>query len=273
MRHLAVLLAAFAGSGLPAAEPVKSAPIQVLDFNGRIEAQTVRIRPLVSGQLIKLNVAEGSSVKAGEILAEIDPRSSQTELARAEALLLKAQAKARHAGTMLQRAKALSERGAVSREEVSEAEAGVEVSQADIALAKVERERAALNLSRTKLIAPMDGRVGRFNATVGDLLTAEAETPLTVVVATDRLTVAFNVDERSLLRLRRAGLAGPGKMAAIVGLADEDGFPHAAELTSIDSALDPNTRAIRFHAALPNPDGLISPGMAARVRLTLPDKK
>ncbi|WP_020473910.1 efflux RND transporter periplasmic adaptor subunit [Zavarzinella formosa] len=273
--RLIMLLVVSAGLSVSplSADPPKTDQTQVLDLIGRMEANTVRIRPLVSGPLVRILAADGASVKTGDLLAEIDPRQYQVDLDRAQALILHAQAKTRLATVTLERAKALSARGGISKEESVEAEAAAEVANAELAVAKADRERAAIILSRTRIQSPMDGRVGRFSVTVGDIVTTEAKEPITTVVATNRLTAVFELDERSLLRLRRAGLAGPGKMAVTLGLVDEEGFPHPAELMMIESEVNPKTGAVRCHASCANPDGLISPGMSVRVRLTMPEKK
>ena len=132
---------------------------------------------------------------------------------------------------------------------------------------------ALLNLSWTRLAAPSGGQVGRFTSALGNLLVADEVRPLVTVVAAEQVAVVFDVDERSLLRFRRDGLLKPGKLTAEVGLTDETGFPHPAEVSFVDTAFDPKTGTIRFRAKCANPDGLISPGMSARVRLSVPAAK
>jgi len=271
MRHAAVLLAVFAASGITVADPPKGGA-HVTDFTGRFEAATVRIRPQVSGHLTQIMVADGAAVKKGDVLAEIDPRPYQAEAHKAEALLVMAEAKAKLAAVTLNRAKNLGEKNAVSREELDGAEVAVQVAHAEIAVAKATREAAALRLSWTRVVSPADGRVGRFAVAAGERVTADDPQPLTTVVSTNVMTAAFDVDERTFLKWRRAGMAGPGNVCVALGLLDEEGFPRAAELGPIDAAVDAKTGTVRFRAACPNPDGLISPGMFVRARVTLPAK-
>ena len=112
----------------------------------------------------------------------------------------------------------------------------------------------------------------RFHLVAGSLARAD-DTQLVSVVVTDPLAVEFDVDEKTVLAIRRAIADGAGKLAVEVGLSDEDGFPHAGALSAVDPAVDPRTGTIRFRASYPNPDGLVIPGMTARVRLTVPGPK
>jgi RND family efflux transporter MFP subunit len=242
-----------------------------MEFVGRIEAETVAIRPRVSGYITKIAVEHGATVKTGDIIAEIDPRPYQAKLDLAHALLQQAEAKLQFATATLRRAKTARDAGAASQEQLDEAQAEVEVATAAIRVAKAGKDHAALDLSFTKLTSPIDGRVGRIGMTTGNLVIADQETPITIVVATDRLTVVFEMDEASLLQLRRAGLKE--KLAVGFGLSDEKGYPRKAEVTLFDSEVDPKTGTIRVHARCANPDGVMSPGMFVRVRLDVAGKK
>jgi RND family efflux transporter MFP subunit len=144
-------------------------------------------------------------------------------------------------------------------------------AEAALMVAKVEVERAELTLSWTRVTAPFSGRVGRIQSTEGSLVTAD-RTHILTVVAIDPLYVTFSVPEAILLQLRRDGLSEPGKLEVAVGFAIDEGYPHAAKLDSIEPEVDPKTGTIQFRATLPNPKGLLSPGMSARVRLTPPTK-
>ncbi len=140
-------------------------------------------------------------------------------------------------------------------------------AEATLAGEKVEVQRAELTLSWTRLTAPFGGRVSRVQAAEGGLVAAD-RTPILRVVDSRQLRVSFNVPEGTLLRLRRDGLAEPGKLRVAVGFSGEEGHPHEAKLDLIAPEVDPETGAARFGATLANPKGLLSPGMSARVRLT-----
>ncbi len=277
MRFAALLLAtgfAIASAEIRAVdqpkEPPKPAPGNAFDFIGRIEAATVEIRPRVTGYLEKILVKEGAMVKQGDLLAEIDPRPYKTELDLAQAKLAAAMAGSKVTAANLARLKEAITRGIVPKEELTQAEAEHERSEAMKDAAKAEVKLAELNLSWTKLIAPMDGKVGRFRLTAGNLITSDGPS-VVVVVATDPLLVAFDVDERTILKLRRDGL-NVEKLTATAGLADEDGFPHKVVVDFIEPQFNPATGTVRVRGVLANPKGLISPGMFVRVRLMPPAK-
>jgi multidrug efflux pump subunit AcrA (membrane-fusion protein) len=113
----------------------------------------------------------------------------------------------------------------------------------------------------------LNGRLGRRLLDPGSLVRAD-ETALVTITSSDPAYVVFEVDERTALRLRRGQVAAP--QAVAVGLADEEGFPHAAKVDFIDTKVDPKTGTLRMRAVLPNKDGLLMPGLSARVRLSSP---
>jgi RND family efflux transporter MFP subunit len=239
---------------------------KVLEFTGQIEAKTVDVRPRVTGYLTRITAKEGAAVKAGDLLAEIDPRAAKIEVEIAKAKLIQAEAKVRLAEARQARTKQLTGAAVITKEELVQADTEVEVARAEVALAKAELELAELHLSWTKLTAPVDGRLGRFHVTEGNLVRADGE-PLVTLVRTDPLHVAFDVDERTALKLREQAGKG-GKFAVAVGIATDEGYPRTAELDFTDNAVDPKTGTIRYRATLPNPKGELLPGLFARVRLT-----
>jgi RND family efflux transporter MFP subunit len=154
---------------------------------------------------------------------------------------------------------------------VDKAQAKAMEAEAALMGAKAEAQRAELILSWTRLTAPFDGRVSQIQTAEGNIVNA-SQTHLLTVIAADHLNVTFYVPESILLQLRRDGQADPSKLDVAVGFAIDDGFPHAAKLDLIAPEVDPRTGTVRLQATLPNPDGLYSPGMSARIRLT-PRKK
>jgi RND family efflux transporter MFP subunit len=130
-----------------------------------------------------------------------------------------------------------------------------------------------LILEDTKIHAPIDGVLGRFAATTGNLLVQD-QTPLVTVTGIDLMCVYFELDEATVLKLRRAGaLGGKKELPAEVGLRDEKEYPRKGAVDFANTRLDPRTGTLAVRALLPNPDGLLLPGMSARVRIPLPETK
>lgn len=240
------------------------------DFTGRISAvETVELRPRVSGYVQQVAFEEGQLLHKGDLLFEIDPRPYQAALARAEAELARARSEARLAGAQHERAKALVEARAISREEYETRNAASAQGNAAVRAAEAAVAAARLDLQFTRVISPIDGRAGRALVTAGNLAQADA-TVLTTVVSQDPVHVYFEADEQTWLRYSRGSSEDQrvGTDRAVrVGLAGEDGWPHAGTLDFIDNRVDPATGTIRARAVLRNPDGLFTPGLFARVQL------
>lgn len=238
------------------------------DFTGRTDASvTVEIRTRVTGYLNKVVFKDGAEVQRGELLFEIDPRPYQAELARAEAGLVLAEARLKRAEVDHKRATALLPKQAISREEFDkivadrdEAEAGRLVARATIAIAKV-------NLDYTRISAPISGRISRRFIDAGNLVKAD-DTLLTTIVTQDPIYAYFEVDERTLLRVRR-GIKGQAGLQVGMGLADEMGFPRRGTIDFADNRLDPKAGTLRLRAVFANPDSTLLPGLLVRVRLAV----
>jgi RND family efflux transporter MFP subunit len=249
------------------AHPIAREVTDFVEFVGRIEAaQTVELRALVTGTLDKVNFKPGQNVKQGDVLFEIDSRLYKAELDKAAAAVKQAQIHLDQKTRDFERFKELLKRMAVSREEYDHA-----VTDRDEAAAAVKTAEAAMNvakvrLSYTSIAAPFSGKIGRPLLDVGNIVTAE-KTVLARLDSTDPVHLAFDIDEGTVLALRRA----PAKFSPSVfcGLSGETGFPHEAKLDSVDSRVDEKTGRIRCRAVLPNKDELFVPGMFARVRLAL----
>src|SRR5262249_36742118 len=154
----------------------------------------------------------------------------------------------------------------------------IDEAKALVAVARANREVASLNLGFTKVAAPAAGRVGRRFVDPGNVVKAD-ETTLTTIVGKDPMYVYFDVDERTYLDLRRAIRDSKVKAAKVeelpvaVGLANEDGYPHKGKIDFVNNRVDPDKGTIRLRAVLPNADGLLVPGLFARVRLTTKEAK
>ena len=147
-------------------------------------------------------------------------------------------------------------------------------AEAAVNAAKAGRDFASLNLSFTKVSAPVAGRIGRRLIDLGNIVKAD-ETALATIVSKEPLYVYFDLDERTVLQVRQAIARGKIKATKLdelpvaIGLADKEGFPLPAKIDFVNNSVDPNTGCLRARAVLPNAGGLLLPGMFVRVRMTL----
>jgi RND family efflux transporter MFP subunit len=248
--------------------PVSREVVDYDDFTGRIEAaQSVDIKARVSGYLTAIYFKEGSAVKRGDLLFEIDPRPYRAELDKADANLVLSQAQLKLAMTQVERVKALLQKGSASREELDKADAERITADAAVLATRAARDRAQLNLNYTKITSPIDGRIGRAILSVGNLVKADT-TLLTTLVSVDPVYVFFDMDERTVLRRakqHRDGKAPSDEVA--MALIDETNWPRTGKFMPADARIDPKTGTMRCRAVFPNPGGLMMPGMFARVRM------
>jgi RND family efflux transporter MFP subunit len=246
------------------------------EFTGRLEAvESVEVRPRVTGYIESVNFTEGSTVSKGDLLFVIDPRPYRADLSRAEAELARAVARAELTASEAARSEKLLDIKAVSREEYDARVNASREAQANVAAARAAVDAAKLNLEFTRITAPIDGRVGKAIVTAGNLVTggSNAATLLTTVVSLDPMYVTFEGDEQIYLKyneLSRRGERPSSRDAAnpvLMGLANEDGYPHRGKMVFVDNQVDPRTGTIRARAAFENKDGFLTPGLFARVKL------
>jgi RND family efflux transporter MFP subunit len=267
--------AAAAQNGPPPAPLVTVAtvitrPITEFDeFTARFEAvQRVELRPRVSGYIASINFTQGSEVRQGEVLAVIDPRPYEAELKRARAQLVEARSQLQLSESERARAIRLLAAHAISREEFDTRMANADEAGANVQAASAAVDTAALNLSFTRITAPISGIVGRAEVTAGNLVTS-GQTLLTTLVSVDPIYVSFDGDEQAYLRFLRpardpyAAVHQP----VFVGLADEAGYPHQGQMVFVDNEIDPATGTVRARGLLANAHREFVPGMFARVRL------
>ncbi|HEY3073605.1 MAG TPA: efflux RND transporter periplasmic adaptor subunit [Burkholderiales bacterium] len=273
-------LAALAGCSKPQAKPapppappVSVAPalerevINTDEFPGRIEAvESVEVRARVSGYLDAVQFKPGAMVKKGEVLFIIDQRPYQAELARAEAMLNNTRAQLDLARTELKRNELLLAEQATSRREFDDAQAKVRQLEAQAKALEASADIARLNLTYTRVTSPIDGRVGKAEITVGNLVQADGPNSrtLTTVVSANPIYAAFEADEATYLKYISSARGGH---AVSIALADEQGFPHEGKLEFVDNRIDPQSGTVRMRATLDNRDGRFTPGLFARVRL------
>jgi len=246
------------------------------EFTGRLEAvESVEVRPRVTGYIESVNFTEGSTVKKGDLLFVIDPRPYRAELSKAEAELARAVARSELAVADEGRSTKLLDIKAVSREEYDSRINASREAKADVAAARAAVDSAKLNLEFTRITAPISGRVSKAAVTAGNLVTGGSNTAalLTTVVSLDPMYVTFEGDEQIYLKyneLSRRGERSSSRDAAnpvLMGLANENGYPHHGSMVFVDNQVDPRTGTIRARASFENKDGFLTPGLFARVKL------
>lgn len=235
-------------------------------FTGRVAApETVALRPRVSGYIDEVAFEEGELVEAGDLLFQIDPRPYRARVRAARAELARAESQLALAETEAGRAKPLLDKRAISREEYDRREATLAGAKAEVSAARAALESAKLELSYTRVTAPVSGRTGRAMVTRGNLASAD-QTLLTTVVSVDPMHVYFDADEQSALDSRQL-LAAETPTAVRIGLAGDSGFPYRGALDFIDNRLDSGTGTLQYRAELANPEGAFRPGQFVRVQL------
>jgi multidrug efflux system membrane fusion protein len=238
------------------------------DCTGRTEAyKTVDVRARVTGYLDRWDFEAGKKVSKGDVLFNIDPRSYQAELARAEANVVQAEAHLTRLNADYQRAIYLSNTRAIGHEELDKISGDRAEADASVGIAKASRDLAKLNLNYTKVTASLDGIVSRAMVDPGNMVKAD-DTVLTTIVTQDPMYAYFDIDERSALRLSRQLLQGETKYPPVqMGLADEEpNFPHRGSIDFVDNRLDTNTGTRHMRCSFPNKDGLLTPGLFVRIR-------
>ncbi|MGB4074491.1 multidrug efflux RND transporter periplasmic adaptor subunit MexE [Pseudomonas sp.] len=241
------------------------------EFTGRLQApESVEVRPRVSGYIDRVAFDEGSLVKKGELLFQIDPRPFEAEVKRLQAQLQQARASQTRTVNEAQRGERLRKSNAISAELADARASAAAEAQAAVAGIQAELDNAKLNLSFTRVTAPIDGRVSRAEITEGNLVNA-GQSKLTSLVSTDKVYAYFDADERVFLKYvelaRKAGVETRDASPVYLGLSSEDGNPHLGQLDFLDNQVNPQTGTIRGRAVFDNRDGQFTPGLYARLKL------
>jgi membrane fusion protein, multidrug efflux system len=268
---------------IPVSQPVRREVTDYVDFTGRTEAvESVDIRPRVTGYLVKMLFKEGSIVKAGDLLFVVDPRPYQAQLDQAKGQVNLYQAQLKLARTIYARDLALNARvsNSVSQEQLDQDHATVEEADARVKATEKNMEVYELNHEFTEVVSPIDGQVSRYYLTLGNLVNQD-QTLLTTVVSLDPMYAYFDVDEPTLLRVRRAINEGRikrhrdgGTIPVLMGLHGEEGFPHQGQINFVNNQVNPTTGSITVRGVFANPEPpegvrLLSPGMFVRIRLPI----
>ena len=267
-----------AGEMPPAAVDVvtlHAAPLQLMsELTGRTAPLRVaEVRPQVNGIILKRLFTEGSDVKAGQLLYQIDPAVYQAAVASAKANLAKAQANEQSARLKAQRYAELVKVKAISRQEYDDADAAWKQQVAEIGAAKAALQSANINLAYTRITAPISGRIGKSAVTEGALVTAQQADSLTSISQLDPMYVDVRQSTADLLRLKRQVAAGKlvqdESKGAKVRFQLEDGSQYSEEgsLQFSDVTVDETTGMVTLRVLVPNPHDLLLPGMFMRATL------
>jgi multidrug efflux system membrane fusion protein len=239
------------------------------EVTARLEApETVQVRPRVSGQIDSVAFTDGALVKKGDLLFQIDPRPFEAEVHRLDAQLQQAKAASARSNNEAQRGERLRTNNAISAELADSRTTTAQESKAAVAAIQAQLDLARLNLSFTRVTAPITGRVSRAEITAGNIVTAD-QSILTSVVSTDKVYAYFDADERVFLKYNQ--LARDGKRGATtpvyMGLSDEVENPHLGQMNFVDNQVNPRTGTIRGRAVFDNSKGEYTPGLYARLKL------
>ena len=270
-----------AGAGAaPPALPVGVVTVQpgevplMAELPGRLEAlRTAQVRARVAGILQKRLFTEGADVKAGQPLFQIDAATYQAAVESAQATLARAEANLAQTTALVQRYEPLQAAKAISPQEFLNAQVNQRAAQADVAAAKAALQTARINLGYASVAAPISGRIGRALVTEGALVGQGEVTQLALIQQIHPLYVNFTQSATEVLKLRQALQAGAlkkaGANAAEVRVVLDDGreYPLPGRLLFADLSVDSTSGQVSLRAELPNPQGLLLPGMYVRVRL------
>lgn len=272
--------AAGAGGGAPPPAQVGVVTVQPTsvglanELPGRVEALRVaQVRARAAGILQKRLFEEGSDVKAGQVLFLIDAAPYQAALQSAQATLARAQANLAQYNALVERNRPLVEANAISKQEFLNTVTAQKQAEADVAAGKAAVQTAQINLGYARVTAPISGRIGRALVTEGALVGQGEVTQLAVIQQIHPIYVNVTQPASEVLRLRKAVAAGQYKRAggqgASVKVMLDDGsvYPHAGRLLFSDLSVDPTSGQIVLRAEVPNPDGLLLPGMYVRAQL------
>ena len=258
----------------------KDVPIQMEWVGTTDGSNNALIRAQVGGYLMKRPYTEGSFVKKGDLLFQLDPSKFQTALDQALGDLAKAQAQFMKTKQDVERDTPLAREGAVSQKELDDSIQAHAATKGSVAAARAAVEQAKLNLSWTQIRAPIDGVVGIAKAQIGDLIDANSE--LTSMSTLDPIRVYFPVSEQEYLEAaekvqqgykdRQDGKEYSGVLLELI-LGGEKVYPHKGQFFLVDRQVDVKTGTIRVAALFPNPNNLLRPGQFARVRAVTKTKE
>ena len=267
--------------GAPQAMPVAVATVEAVDiatwdeFSGRLEAvERVDIRSRVAGAVQSVHFNEGALVKRGDLLVTIDPAPYAAEVDRAQAQVVAAKARLNYAQSEGVRARRLWEESAIAQRELDERVNAQAEAEANLRAAQAALQSANLNLSYTEVRAPVPGRVGKLEVTVGNLVAAGPSAPvLTTLVSVNPIYASFDADEQVVaqaLAELKGGSDARNRLERIpveMGIASDDGTPLKGHLQLVDNQVNAKSGTVRVRAVFDNPGGTLMPGQFAKLRM------
>lgn len=274
------------GCNKPAIQPAPTKPPEVIidrpvlqdvqdaeEFPGRTEpVKNVEIRSQVTGAMEKVHFKDGTDIAAGQTLFSIDSRVFRSELDKAKATVVQMKARFDRVSKDYERLKGIQATGAGSKEEFDRVTGDKAEAEAAVAVAEATVQLAQTNLEYCTITAPFAGRVSRRTVDPGNIIKAN-ETVLTTILTLDPIYAYFEVDERTLLRLRRlitqAPSAAPSKTIVQISLSDESGYSRTGVVDFMDNQVNSSTGTIRMRAVVENKSNLLSPGLFCRLRLPI----
>ena len=272
---------ATASDSAPPATPVSVAAVAESEvtawdeFSGRLEAvERVDVRSRVAGAVQAVHFREGALVKKGDLLITIDPAPYAAEVERAEAQVAAAQARVTNTQSDYARAQRLLDDRAISQREYDDRQNAMREAEANLRAAQAQRETSRLNLGYTQVRAPLSGRTGRLEVTVGNLVAAGPGAPvLTTLVSVSPIYASFDTDEQVVARALGSLPGGSSARAQIeripvqMGTSAQTDTPYLGHLQLIDNQVDVKSGTVRVRAAFENKDGALMPGQFARIRM------
>jgi multidrug efflux system membrane fusion protein len=245
------------------------------EFSGRLEAiERVEVRSRVAGAVKAVHFREGALVKQNDLLITIDPDPYAAEVARAEAQVAAAQARVLLTRNEMERGRQLSGTQIISQRDLDQRTNAHREAEANLRATEAALQSAKLNLEYTQVRAPVSGRVGKLEITVGNLVDAGPGSPvLTTLVSIDPIYASFNADEQVVARaiesLREAGrdISEIERIPVEMSTVTSNGSVFKGHLQLIDNQVDARTGTVRVRAVFDNPDGRLMPGQFARLRM------
>jgi len=271
-------------SPVPQATPVSVATVAQSEvatwdeFSGRLEAvERVDVRSRVAGTVQSVHFREGSLVKQGDLLIAIDAAPYAAEVERAQAQVVAAEARAAYTASDIVRAKRLWDERAIAQRELDERSNAQREADANLRAARANLQSAQLSLGYTQVRAPVSGRVGRLEVTVGNLVAAGPGAPvLTTLVSVSPIYASFDADEQIVTRALRSLPSGASARAQLeripvqMGTAASEDTPFEGRLQLVDNQVDAKSGTVRVRAVFDNKDGSLMPGQFARLRMGSP---
>jgi multidrug efflux system membrane fusion protein len=272
-----------ASAAVPAALPVSAAVVAPKltvpwdEFSGRLEAvERVEVRSRVAGVIQEVHFREGALVKQGDLLILIDPSLYAADVARAEGQVAAAKARLVLTKSDFERGQQLTDSHTISQRDFDGRVNAYSEADANLKAAEATLQTARLNLGYTEVRAPVAGRVGKLEITVGNLIAAGPGTPvLTTVVSIDPIYASFNAEEQVVTRAlntlaRESAPSEIGRIPVQMGTGTSDGAPYRGKMQLIDNQVDVHSGTVRVRAVFDNADGRLIPGQFARILMGQP---